>query len=478
MASSSNTSGAARRLSSTTENHPSVHTRKRASRQTLTAQSLADRLKHQQVRERQRALQNVRAAQSQDWDMLEETSSQAMTDPWASENSIPMFSGITLPRQLMRAPFRMPRPEALAAIDPGLVETNFEYIKDCMELRGEQMYTVLKNTTILSLHKPHGTHYFPTSARVRVNHAHADLPTHLLAVRSSLPSGKDLADDPSSSSPSTLNAPRPSAYYTPIHALMLAVYAPLLPALPPSDPSQQLKDGSDSDYDSDANVVDVTLPVAVLRIPSPATFGMLIAVLYSQRYDNLVKVLLGIPLSPPPSTDPKTMRKCSQSSLLTQSIFSQLFSPLSDLPPPAFSNNNNVQCSPVSPTSSSSARHTRLTARLTHMSRLIALAYLNAPSTTAMLSDSILSGTADVETGVEGVGVGDASHAASALHHRRRLVQALAANARVLGVCDLAFWGAIDVAWAVLLGALGFVAGSGSLSLGTPAQEDMDVTDA
>lgn len=67
-----------------------------------------------------------------------EASSLAMADPWEAENAIPIFAGKTLPRQLLRAPYRTPRPEALAAVEPGLVDTNVEYIKDCMELRGEQ----------------------------------------------------------------------------------------------------------------------------------------------------------------------------------------------------------------------------------------------------------------------------------------------------------------------------------------------------
>ena len=54
------------------------------------------------------------------------------------KNSIPVFAGVTLPRQLARAPFREPRPQALAAIDPGLVHTNIEYVKDCLELRGSE----------------------------------------------------------------------------------------------------------------------------------------------------------------------------------------------------------------------------------------------------------------------------------------------------------------------------------------------------
>ena len=115
------------------ENDPSLHTRKRTSRAPPSTQALSDRRKQQQLRERQRALQAIRTGQ--DFDGRE---TQAVIDPWGAENSIPMFEGVTLPRQLVRPSFRMPRPEALAAIDPGLVETNIEYINDCMELRGEQ----------------------------------------------------------------------------------------------------------------------------------------------------------------------------------------------------------------------------------------------------------------------------------------------------------------------------------------------------
>ncbi|OCB89164.1 hypothetical protein A7U60_g3647 [Sanghuangporus baumii] len=486
MSSSSSAHGAGRRTSSSMENNPSSHIRKRSSRAPPSAQALSDRLKQQQLRERQRALQAIRTGQDL---ALETSSAQPVTDPWGAENTIPMFEGITLPRQLARAPFRMPCPEALAAIDPGLVDTNIEYIKDCMELRGEQMYASLRNTSILSLHKPHGPQYFPTSARVRVKNAHADLPTHLLAVRSSLPAARDLVDDLSPSSSSSLNTPRPSAHYTPIHALTLAVYAPLLPALPPSDPSLQLPNDSDSEMDYDGGggtgnkdlSADVTLPVVVLRVPSPRTLGMLIAVLYSQRYDNLVKALLGIPLLPAPSSSPITpsaasafdpaTHKQSQSSLFTQSVFSQLFSPLSDLPPSSYS--SNIPASPTSPTRSA-ARHARLTNRLTHMSRLLALGYLNSPSPSSPMdsSSSITSTNANINANT------NVTNAAALLLHRARLVQSLAANARALGVCDLAFWGAVDVAWAVLLGTLGFVAGSGSASASSlPGADGAGVSD-
>ena len=134
MASSSNSNGAGRRISaSSLENGPSVRPRKRSSRAVPSTHALLDRFKQRQLRDRQRTLQSIHT--EQDFHMRDAT---GVVDPWAAENSIPMFEGVTLPRQLARAPFRMPRSEALAAVDPGLVDTNIEYIKDCMELRGEQ----------------------------------------------------------------------------------------------------------------------------------------------------------------------------------------------------------------------------------------------------------------------------------------------------------------------------------------------------
>lgn len=79
------------------------------------------------------------------------------------------------------------------------------------------------------------------------------------------------------------------------------------------------------------------------------------------------------------------------------------------------------------------SRAARLSRRISNVSRLVALGY------TSSTSDSVT--------------------AAHALIKRARLTQALAANARVLGVCDMALWGAVDVAWAVLLGAIGVCAG-------------------
>jgi hypothetical protein len=58
-------------------------------------------------------------------------------DEW-ERMEVPVFAGITLPRQLPRAPYRDPQPAALAAVDADLVQTNLEYIKDCLEIRGDE----------------------------------------------------------------------------------------------------------------------------------------------------------------------------------------------------------------------------------------------------------------------------------------------------------------------------------------------------
>ena len=292
------------------------------------------------------------------------------------------------------------------------------------------MFNVLKRTSVLALNRPHGPRCLPVSARVRVSKAHGDLPTHVLAIRSSMSGNKDMAHGEEGMSESTTPA---VAQYTAIHALALAVYAPLLGALPPSDPSLQVPDSWTPGDD-----VELTLPVVVLRVPSPSTFGLLLAVLYSQRFDNFVKTLLGIPLI---TSDPSKPQ--SQSSLFTQSVFASLLSPLSELPPSPSKDESDtdseaeMDVDAKTPTEDelAASRASRLTKRISSVSHLLALGYTRA----APASDPIT--------------------AAHTLINRSRLVQALAANARALGICDLALWGAIDVAWAVLLGAIGVCAG-------------------
>lgn len=52
------------------------------------------------------------------------------------EPSAPAFRGVTLPRRLARPAYRPANTAALAAIEPGLAETNIEYVRDCLEATG------------------------------------------------------------------------------------------------------------------------------------------------------------------------------------------------------------------------------------------------------------------------------------------------------------------------------------------------------
>ena len=302
------------------------------------------------------------------------------------------------------------------------------------------MFNVLRRTSVIGLDRPHGPRSLPVSARVRVTSAKGDLPTHVLAIRGGLPGEQDMLDGnelKSESGPSV-------AQYTAVHALALAVYAPLLGALPPSDPSAQLPDSWTPGDDA-----ELTLPVVVLRVPSPATFGLLLSVLYSQRFDNFVKTLLGIPLISPDPSKPQ-----SRTSLFTQSVFTSLLSPLSELPPTKNDSDTDTETE-MDVEEGARSCAARLSKRISNVSRLVALGYTSSTH--------------------------DTSDAAHALIKRSRLVQAFAANARVLGVCDLGLWGAIDVAWAVLLGAIGVCAGGLSptaMGVAEPLLRRADVREA
>lgn len=268
------------------------------------------------------------------------------------------------------------------------------------------MLNVLARTTVISTStKPvsvngglgqsrQNTASLPSEATVRVLDTRADLPTHMLAVYSSLPG----ANQSNPSNGQTQIKTRVSLL--PTHAVMLAAHCAAVPPLPVSNPTKRTQG-------KDTKQAVLTLPVVPLSIPSPTAFPLLSAYLYTQDSDNLLRALLGVPLSP----------ASSPTHVSTPSI---LLSPADSLPTPAPSPQllPRADLSPASPPSTLTAE---FTARVSQTSRALAAAH-----------------------------VGDAD----ALLKKVGFVMGLWRNAFALGIYDSGLWSTLDAAWAVLLGAM------------------------
>ena len=68
------------------------------------------------------------------------------------EESTPAFRGVTLPSRLRRPEYREVNKAALAAIDPVLAETNVEYMRDCLEVKGVRYVSIFPFATLFSFH--------------------------------------------------------------------------------------------------------------------------------------------------------------------------------------------------------------------------------------------------------------------------------------------------------------------------------------
>lgn len=241
----------------------------------------------------------------------------------------------------------------------------------------------------------------PSEATVRVADTRADLPTHMLAVYSSLPAANHLI------AANGQTQIRTRVSLLPIHAVMLAAHCAAVPPLPSSDPSRQTQMKTNRKENGE---VVLTLPVVPLSIPSPTAFPLLSAYLYTQDSDNLLRALLGVPLSP-------------TSSPTHSSVPSILLSPADSLPTPAPSPQllPRSDLAPVPPSDSPAGLAAEFSARVSQTSRALAAVH---------------------------IGDGDA------LLKKVGFVMGLWRNAYALGVYDSGLWSTLDAAWAVLLGAM------------------------
>ncbi|KAF8488120.1 hypothetical protein JB92DRAFT_2757760 [Gautieria morchelliformis] len=165
---------------------------------------------------------------------------------------------IHLPRRLRRPGFKEVSAAAIEAVDPDLKNVPVQYIRDKLQLVGEQLLAMSATT---AANPPRDR--LPRELEVVVNDIAADAPTHLFAVYAR-------------------SATRISIH--PVHALVLASHCANLPSLPDSKPTLPTQVGS-----------TLTLPVVPICLPSPETFPILMHYLYTKRGDHLLASLLPIP---------------------------------------------------------------------------------------------------------------------------------------------------------------------------------------
>ncbi|KAF8584617.1 hypothetical protein K439DRAFT_1345767 [Ramaria rubella] len=191
---------------------------------------------------------------------------------------------LVLPKQLPRPIFRPISPAAIAAVTPELSEVPIEYIQQQLHAVGEQMYTT---TTKITAQCPGGR--LPRELEVVINDISSEAPTHVFATYSA---------------PSVFQKQRVTLH--PVHALVFASQCAHLPHLhvPPSSSVEG------------ANTI--TLPILPLRLPSPRTFTLLLAYLYTHRTHDILSALLPIPpnVSSPPEISQKLADTCTLPALV------------------------------------------------------------------------------------------------------------------------------------------------------------------
>ncbi|KAI0696538.1 hypothetical protein BC835DRAFT_1271759 [Cytidiella melzeri] len=166
---------------------------------------------------------------------------------------------LQLPRNLARPAFAEVERSAITAIAPELGSVPFEYIRNHLAGQAPEMLAAVH---LLSIPSSLPKSRLPSSLDAPVRPSSntppsSAFPTHLLAQMSS------------SSATSPLY---------PTHSLVLAAHCTLLPALPPSRPSNK--------------ATAVNLPIVPITVPDSATFPHLHAYLHTKRADTLLATLL------------------------------------------------------------------------------------------------------------------------------------------------------------------------------------------
>ncbi|KAA1471898.1 hypothetical protein DENSPDRAFT_859203 [Dentipellis sp. KUC8613] len=193
---------------------------------------------------------------------------------------------VSLPRLLAHPPRKEVPEEIMTKIDPKLENVPIDFTRDVLKMRGPDMMKVLS-----SVQAEPARNVLPKELSIVVNDLSADLPTHMMAVWSRLPT----------------SLPKRRITLYPIHNIILAAHCTNLPSLPESHPQTPAPGES------------ITVPVVPLGLPSPQSFPQLASYLYTKRIDTLLLALL--PCAPPaplqPSAD-SANHEAEQKALISQ----------------------------------------------------------------------------------------------------------------------------------------------------------------
>ncbi|KAI0826107.1 hypothetical protein BC629DRAFT_1275872 [Irpex lacteus] len=195
--------------------------------------------------------------------------------------SIPAPPSLQLPRNLARPAFTEVDRSAITAIAPELANVPFEYIRNHLAGQAPEMLAAVNLLSIpSSLPKSRLPSSLDAPVRPSANSPPSSaFPTHLLAVSSS----KSSASMPATPTAASFAAQQSAASSAtaplyPTHSLVLAAHCTLLPALPPSRPSNK--------------ATALNLPIVPITVPDSATFPHLHAYLHTKRADTLLATLL------------------------------------------------------------------------------------------------------------------------------------------------------------------------------------------
>ncbi|KAF8178117.1 hypothetical protein K438DRAFT_2022036 [Mycena galopus ATCC 62051] len=167
---------------------------------------------------------------------------------------------LSLPRTLPRPVLGEVDTSSLVDAYPTLVNLPADYIRDCLPTKTPLMRAALQAVEV-SVCKSN----LPKELEILMNDVvAAACPTHMLAVYND--------------APLSLGQKRHVSLF-PVHDLVLRVHCANLPTLPLSQPSTLSR---------------ATIPVVPLRLPSPETFPLLHAYLYTQQPSTLL-ASLGLP---------------------------------------------------------------------------------------------------------------------------------------------------------------------------------------
>ncbi|KAI0059984.1 hypothetical protein BV25DRAFT_1808084 [Artomyces pyxidatus] len=192
---------------------------------------------------------------------------------------------VTLPRHLAHPETKEISKDVLRAVEPALADVPLEYIHGILHEAGPSMLQVLSSVTAAPAKDS-----LPKELSIVVKDISAEMPTHMMAVYSRLPT--------------QLTRRRVTLY--PVHNVMLASHCANLPSLPDSHPIIPETPGS-----------SITVPVVPLCIPSPQTYPHLSAYLYIKRADILLSQLLPCPPPPAVATPPDDSESAQKDAIMT-----------------------------------------------------------------------------------------------------------------------------------------------------------------